>query len=92
MPTGYPLLLPFTHLPALSMQAHYQIDIIMSPIFTGEEVGPREVKQFSCGHTASTRTVGLRGALLSSDWMRSREGEPASLQEKGKWIISTGVR
>lgn len=75
-----------------SLQADYQIGIIMSPIFTCEEVGPREVKQFSCGHTASIRTADLRGGLLSSDCMGSREGEPASLQEKGKWIIPTSVR
>ena len=92
MPTGYPLLPLFTYPPMSSWQADYQIGVIMSPIFTCEEVGPREVRQFSCGHTASLRTAGLRGGLPSSDWMGSREGEPASLQEKGKWIIPTSVR
>ena len=61
----------------------------------------RDVKQFSCGHTASTRTVGLRGGLLSSagsSWMESKEGEPAwggmisSRRKVGGWAIPVGVR
>lgn len=62
----------------------------------------REVKQFSCGHTASIRTVGLRGGLLSSagsSWMESKEGEPAHLggvissrRKVGGWAIPMGDR